>query len=156
MKKYLIAIIFCLAVPVFAQYPDNGGTSLIKPEITPGYNIDKDAEVKVLKFFKGIMENKIEDSYKLLLEDSPILKKKEDMEKLLKETNLAKKYYGKLAGFEFVSAEKVTESYIRLRYLGVCENYPMRWVFTMYRSPTKGWIVTKVLFDDMSEYYFQD
>ena len=155
MRKYILIVALFLAVPMMSQIPD-GGTSLMRPKISPAYNIDKDAEGKILKFFNGIMKNEIEDSYKSLLKNSPLRAKKDDMKKLIRETERAKKYYGKLAGFEFVSAEKVTDSYIRLRYLGVCENYPMRWVFTMYRSPKDGWIVTKILFDDMSEYYFED
>jgi hypothetical protein len=155
MKKYIIILALFLTIPTFAQ-PPNGGTSLTTPEISPAYNIDKEAETKVLQFFNGIMKDDIEDAYKLFLKKSPLRAKKDDMTKLIKETKRAKKYYGKLAGFEFVSAEKVTNSYIRLRYIGVCENYPMRWIFTMYRSPKNGWIVTKILFDDMSEYYFQD
>ncbi len=155
MKKYIIIFAFLFTIPIFSQNPEEG-TALIKPEISSAYNIDKDAEAKVMQFFNGLMSNEIEDAYKSFLKNSPLRAKKDDMSKLIKETGRAKKFYGKLAGFEFVSAEKVTDSYIRLRYLGVCENYPMRWVFTMYRSPKKGWIVTKILFDDMSEYYFED
>jgi len=75
---------------------------------------------------------------------------------LKKQTERSIDIYGDILSFEFVSAEQVTESYIRLRYLALHSSYPMRWIFTYYRSPDKNWIVTNVKFDDLSEYFFSD
>lgn len=153
MKKVIILLAILFAIPLMGQ---DKSTPLTTPTIAGVYGIDKEVETKVNSFFGEVMKGDVKNAYKILLFNSPIKADKEDKKQLIAETKRAYKYYGELSGIEFVSAEKVTDNYIRVRYLGLCENYPMRWIFTLYNSPTKGWIVTKVLFDDMTEYFFSD
>lgn len=131
-------------------------TSLTMPDSEKMFGVPDEIRKEVNTFFAGLLDGEIEKPYKTLLSDSPLTGKKEDVEELLRQTRKVNKYYGKMKGFEFVSSEAVTPSYMRIRYLGLCEKYPMRWIFTYYKSPKKGWVVTNILFDDMTEYYFSD
>lgn len=111
---------------------------------------------KVTKFFKKIIKKDIKEAYEDLLDKSPIKGRTEEVSNLIKQTFLSYDVYGNMKGYEPVNAEVVTESYMRLRYLGLYEKYPIRWVFTFYKSPESGWIITNVKFDDLSEYFFYD
>ncbi|MFA6570085.1 MAG: hypothetical protein WCT77_02500, partial [Bacteroidota bacterium] len=64
--------------------------------------------------------------------------------------------YGPIKGYEPVSSEIVTESLVRLRYFSLHTDFPMRWIFTFYKSPSRGWIVINIKFDDLSETFFTD
>jgi hypothetical protein len=118
--------------------------------------IDKDIIKKIDKFFQKVITDEINDGFEDLLRNSPIVMKKDDLSNLKKQTSRSIEIYGKIEGFDFVNAEAVTESFIRLRYLALHINYPMRWVFTFYRSPEKGWIVSNIKLDDQSEFFFSD
>ena len=106
-------------------------------------------------FFNQLIKNDVKEAYDNILTSSPISRQKADIDNLLSQTHRAFDIYGKLSGFEPVNAEIATESYIRLRYLGLHGNFPVRWIFTFYRSPEKDWIVTNIKFDDLSEYLFK-
>lgn len=110
---------------------------------------------RVEKFFSSLIKNDIKNAYVNILTNSPISKQKSDIDNLLAQTKRALEIYGSLDGYEPVNAEIATESYIRLRYLGLHGNFPVRWIFTFYRSPEKDWIVTNIKFDDLSEYFFK-
>jgi len=112
-------------------------------------------KTKVESFFSSLSKNDIKNAYDNILTSSPINRQREDIENLLSQTKRAIDIYGKLDGFEAVNAEIATDSYIRLRYLGLHGNFPVRWIFTFYRSPEKDWIVTNIKFDDLSEYFFK-
>lgn len=110
---------------------------------------------KVDVFFNALQNEQIEKAYEELLTNSPIKKNKEDLNNLIIQTKRAIGVYGKIHGYEPVSGELVSNSYIRLNYLGIHSNYPVRWIFTYYRSPKHDWIITSIKFDDLSEFYFK-
>lgn len=107
------------------------------------------------KFFNTIIENKIEKAFQDLLNNSPLQKKKDELEKLISETKRANLLYGMIKSYEPVSSDIVSESFIRVRYLAYHTDFPMRWVLTFYRSPKFGWIVVNIRFDDLSEFFFK-
>lgn len=110
---------------------------------------------RIEKFFSSLIKNEIKTAYDNILTSSPISRQKSDLDNLLNQTKRALDLYGKIEGFEPVNAEIATDSYIRLRYLGLHSNYPVRWIFTFYNSPEKDWIITNIKFDDLSEYFFK-
>lgn len=111
---------------------------------------------RVSFFFINISIKKIETAYSKLLLDSPLLSKDNQMRTLISETYKALEYYGDNLGYESVDLQKPANSIIRARYIGLHENYPVRWVFTFYKSPTLGWIVLNIKFDDLSQFYFDE
>ncbi len=111
---------------------------------------------KCSTFFDIAIADGFEKAFKTLLKNSPINKKSTDVEGLIKETNRAVNLYGKIVGYEPVSAEIASPSYIRIRYISIHADNPMRWVFTFYKSPVRGWVVNNVRFDDLTEFLFSD
>ncbi len=156
MKKVIILLIlFAISISV-AQ---DGGLQKAR-KLAGGtetfVDIPTELQDNIAKFFNRIGKKEIKDAYENLLEKSPIFEKKEELSSLVKQTLVSFDFYGKFYGFEPVNAEKVTDSYMRIRYIGLYEKYPIRWVFTYYKSPSRGWIVTNVKFDDLSEFFFYD
>ncbi|MCX6147149.1 MAG: hypothetical protein NTW25_07850 [Candidatus Kapabacteria bacterium] len=120
--------------------------------------IDIPAELKqrTTKFFNQLLDDKVNQAFEEMMLNSPINKKTEEMKSLIKQTKRAFELYGKLLSYEPVSNEVITGSFMRVRYLGLHSRYPMRWVFTFYKSPDQGWIITNVKFDDLSDFLFID
>ncbi len=111
---------------------------------------------KTNDFFANVINLKIVEAFDGILNNSPLAEKKAARKQLISQTKRAMQLYGNLKSYEAVSSETVSPSYIRLRFLGLHEKYPMRWIFTFYKSPEMGWIVTNIKFDDLSEFYFTD
>jgi hypothetical protein len=112
-------------------------------------------KTRIDDFFSLLIKGNVKTAYSNILVNSPISRQKVDLDNLLSQTSRAFDIYGKLNGYEAVNAEIATNSYMRLRYLGLHSNFPVRWIFTFYRSPENDWIVTNIKFDDLSEYFFK-
>lgn len=108
------------------------------------------------RFFDKIIAVEIEQAFEELIQNSPLQKKKEELEKLISETKRANLLYGQIKAYEPVSSDIVSESYIRIRYLAYHTDFPMRWIFTFYKSPKLGWIVVNIRFDDLSDFFFKE
>ncbi len=116
------------------------------------------SEVKTIlsDFFDGLQERNVPESYRNLLKNSPILDKEEELKNLIVQTNRSLDLYGKIKSFDFVEFDSVTESYFKTKFLANQEKLPTRWMFTFYKSPVRGWIVTNVQFDDLAEFFFEE
>ncbi len=158
MKIILTLLAYLIIVPA----ANSQGDALLKSAAASTANklsllgIPPALSKKTSEFFTNLVDGNLNLAYKELLNGSPISERKEEVATLIKETKLSVKLYGKIKGAEFVSSENVTGSYLRLRYLVLLDKLPMRWIFTFYKSPAKGWVVTNVKFDDLSEFYFTD
>jgi hypothetical protein len=133
--------------PDIAEYPIERGTNI---------NIPPAIDKKIDRFFNTMIEGETVLAFREFLRNSPIAEKEDEIGNLIKETKRSFELYGKLLSFEPVEAEYVTPSYMRLKYLGLNEDYPTRWMMTFYKSPAKGWMVTNIKFDDLAEYFFSD
>ncbi len=148
----LILSIFLISGNANAQSGGEASASMRQQFIgVPNVLLDK-----TTAFFENIKELKVVKAFDGILENSPLSEKKEARKQLISQTKKAMEIYGNLTSYEAVSSETITGSYIRLRFLGLHENYPMRWIFTFYKSPKMGWIITNIKFDDLSEFYFTD
>lgn len=119
-------------------------------------NVPIELQTRAKNFFELIEKNEIKKAFDVLLENSPLKNKEEQVKNLMDQTKQAIVLYGKVVSNEPVSSESASNSLIRLRYLGIHSNFPMRWIFTYFNSPKHGWIVINVKLDDMSEYFFSD
>jgi len=157
MKKSFILLIlaFLSLTTLFAQNEDKNDQKLQTPQ-GEVFGVPSELQTKINTFFKLLFEKKYEEAYDDLLVNSPLKEKAGSIEQLIKETKRISKFYGSLKGYEIVTSEAATKSYIRVRCLGICDEFPMRWLFTYYQSPKHGWIITNVKFDDLSEYFFTD
>lgn len=163
IKKYFILLLILgifSQINLYAQLPDNSSSAPTAPSATSGEaileEIPYEIHLKVKSFFSFLMKDDVDKAFKQLLDGSPIEKETKQIELLKATANKAKQLYGPVLGFDPVNSEYVTENFLRVRYLGLHSKFPMRWIFTFYKSPEKGWIVTNVKFDDSSEYFFKD
>lgn len=118
--------------------------------------VPQELKIKTSKFFNHLLDSNVTEAYKELMSGSFLVAQNDKLTTLANQTHRAFEIYGLIKGFEPVNAEEITKSFIRLRYIGLHTKFPMRWIFTFYKSPTAGWIVTNVKFDDLTEYYFSD
>lgn len=111
---------------------------------------------KTDRFFQKLVRSDVEGAFEEFLKDSPISGKKDQVRTLVDQARRSVELYGKMDGYEIVSHESVTESFLKVRFLALHSKFPMRWIISFYKSPDKGWIIINIKFDDMSEYYFSD
>ncbi len=153
--KILITLFLSLILISGSAFAQSGGeaSASMKQQFigVPNDLIDKTSD-----FFENIRKLEVVKAFNGILRNSPLAEKKEARKQLISQTKKAMEIYGNLKSYEAVSSETITGSYIRLRFLGLHENYPMRWIFTFYKSPKLGWIITNIKFDDLSEFYFTD
>ena len=119
-------------------------------------DIPKEIQDSCAHFFTNIKNNRVQEAYKCLLNNSAVAKSKEQFNNLVEQTARASELYGAMSDFECVNSERVCPSLIRVRYITKHVSFPMRWIITYYNSPTFGWIVMTMKFDDSSEYFFAD
>lgn len=132
--------------------------SLPKSSTTVKYyetTVPQELHTRISEFFKTVIRGEIEIGFTNLLRNSPLARKEQELKRLIEQTEKANSVYGVIKGFEAVDAEIASNSLIKCRYLGLYSRYPMRWIFTFYKSPDQGWILTNIKFDDQSDYYFR-
>lgn len=157
----LILVIIILSTSsfnAFSQKDEEATKPSVNSEFTKGIflGIPKELKEKCDNFFDVLLKSGVEKAFKDLLRESPISNKKEQVDNLISQTKKANSLYGMIKGYEPISSEIAALSLIRLRYLGLHPDSPTRWVFTFYNSPTRGWMIVNIKFDDLSEYLFSD
>lgn len=154
IKKFYLSVLIAIfsVVSVYSQE-----TAATRPTSSSQFNnVPQELQIKCNEFFDQLEKNEYKKAFDNLLINSPFRNKEEQVKSLIDQTKQAVVLYGKITGSEAVSSEIACPSLIRLRYIGIQSNYPMRWIFTFYNSPKSGWIVINVKLDDMSEYFFSD
>lgn len=159
MKRIFGLIIVFSLLFANVSFAQEEGVQKYRPgnsaKLFPINSAPSELQSKVSLFFKDLIRSEVSKAYERLLENSPLLKKEQDLQNLVKQTTRSMEIYGAVKGFEGVDSEIVTESMVKMRYLGLHGKYPMRWIFTFYKSPELGWLLINIKFDDMSEYFFQ-
>ncbi|MBN8573410.1 MAG: hypothetical protein ACK5C0_10590 [Candidatus Kapaibacterium sp.] len=107
-------------------------------------------------FFKSVIKGDAKRALERLLKETRMAEKEETMKGLLETIKRANEIYGDIKNYEVVSYENVSGSFTRLRCIALHPDFPMRWVFTFYRSPVKGWVTINVKLDDDSQYLFSE
>lgn len=118
--------------------------------------IPSELNLKANIFFNNLLDSNVTKAYEELIKGSYIFDRKDKIKTLITQTHRTFEIYGPLKGFELVNVEEVTTSFVRVRFLGKHSRFPMRWIFTFYKSPDQGWIITNVKFDDLTELFFED
>ncbi len=119
-------------------------------------DIPKEIQDSCTHFFTSVKNNRVQEAYKCLLNNSAVAKSKEQFNNLVEQTARASELYGVMSDFECVNSERVCPSLIRVRYITKHVSFPMRWIITYYNSPVYGWIVMTMKFDDSSDLFFTD
>jgi hypothetical protein len=89
-----------------------------------------------------------------LLRGSPLLKQTEAVGNLEKKTRDIPTLYGEMREAEWISTRRIGKSVVLVRYLANCENYPVVWHVTYYRSKrddsprnNDNWVVISLRYD---------
>ncbi|OGU15914.1 MAG: hypothetical protein A2X61_01450 [Ignavibacteria bacterium GWB2_35_12] len=150
-----VGILFFISLNVFSQESSLQKSSGIG-EGNSIANVPKEIQASCTAFFKLLVTAEVDKAFETILKNSPIAKKDDQIKNLIDQTKKSFKLYGNMQGYEPVNSEQVTESLLRVRYLSIHPDMPMRWIITYYNSPSRGWIVINIKFDDLAEYFFTD
>lgn len=153
----LIVLICFSTISVFAQdntLPKANTDKLPRAEVFQ--NIPFDVQKKCQLFFETLVAKDIAKAYQNLLENSSLKNRKDEVDNLKNETERAIRMYGDISAYEPVSSEIASPSYLRVRFITIHPDFPMRWIITFYKSPTRGWMVSNVRFDDLTNFFFTD
>lgn len=158
--KYILIIISLIAASAMGIYSQEDAlrrsNSSADAAQSALYNIPEELQQKCIHFFEILKLGDIDQAFRKLLKDSPLAQQQEQIDELIRETKRANRLYGELRGFEAVSSQTVAPSLLRMRYISLHPDIAMRWIITMYKSPTRGWIVINIIMDDNAEFYFDD
>ncbi len=155
-KLFVLVPILMMVVLSVSFSQDNTKLSKSTADAIDEINIPAEVKAMLNNFFDGLKQDNVEMAFEDFLKNSPLKDRKEDIQNLKEQTTRAIKIYGKYYGAKYVNGNQASDSYLRLRYLGLYEKYPMRWIFTYYKSPVLGWVVTNIKLDDLSEFYLND
>lgn len=106
-------------------------------------------------FLDSVSGGQTQSAYQDLLAGSPLLKQAEALKTLVSRTVELEPKYGRYRGCERIGSRRVGNDLVLLKYLYKCDNYPVLWYFTFYRTPAPGdlspeddtWRVITVRFD---------
>jgi hypothetical protein len=98
-------------------------------------------------FFNLLKENKIDEAYEIVLANTKIKGREEEVKSLKKQTRDAIKTYGPILGFEVIEQKRVGMSLLQVVCLSWSENFPLRWRFSYYR-PGDKWRLLDIFVDD--------
>lgn len=157
MKNKLIFLMAVFLLPVALYSQEEGLTKSSKNNSVVNKNLDipKDIRGKLNEFFKLVIKGEVSTAFQNLTVNSPIARKESEINNLIKQANRSFEIYGEIKGFEEVDVEMPTQCLLKVRYVGLHSRYPLRWIFTFYKSPDLGWIITNIKFDDLSETLFK-
>jgi hypothetical protein len=155
ISSLVVGLIIILSVSLFSQentlQKSSGST-----EGNSLANIPNEIQASCASFFKLLISAEVDKGFETILKNSPIAKKDDQLKNLIEQTKKSFKLYGNMQGYEPVNSEQVCESLLRVRYLSIHPDMPMRWIITFYHSPSRGWIVINIKFDDLAEFFFTD
>lgn len=112
-------------------------------------------DARVAQFLEAISLGQSQGAFADLLAGSQLLKQADAVKDLVARTNDLEAKYGAFRAFEKLSARRIGNDLVLMRYLYKCENFPVVWHFTFYRPPKSGetraktgtWRVVAVRFD---------
>ena len=116
-------------------------------------------DARAAQFLEGVSMGQAQSAYRELLAGSQLLKQTDALKTLIEKTVALEKKYGRYREFEQVATKRVGNDLVLLKYLYKCENFPVVWYFTFYRTPSPGeppvesrqWRVITVRFDTALE-----
>jgi len=114
-------------------------------------------DARVSQFLEGVSLGQSQNAFQELLSGSQLAKQADALKDLIARTNDIEAKYGKYRAFEQVSAKRVGNDLVLMRYLYKCENFPVVWYLAFYHTPNAAdassktgigiWRVVAVRFD---------
>jgi hypothetical protein len=107
----------------------------------------EDIQKVITTFFNLLKQDKIDEAYDIILTNTKIKGREDEVKGLKKQTLDAITTYGPILGFEIVEQKRVGTSLIQIVCLSWSENFPLRWRFSYYR-PGDKWRLIDIFVDD--------
>jgi hypothetical protein len=107
------------------------------------------------QFFNLLKENKIDEAYDLILTNTRIKGREEELSGLKKQTREAISTYGPILGYEMIDQKRVGMNLMQIVCLSLSDHFPLRWRFTYYR-PGGKWRLLDIFVDDKIGELFED
>ena len=112
-------------------------------------------DARVSQFLEGVSMGQAQSAFSELLAGSQLLKQGDILKEVIEKANELKSKYGRYRAFEKISAKRIGGDLVLMKYLYKCENFPVVWYLTFYRTPSPGeptaesdtWRVIAVRFD---------
>ena len=122
----LLAIAACLV---------SGQSSSGQEKVDP---VVESLDGKVSLFLEGISHGTAKKAFDDFLIGSPLSKKTADREALIESTSKLTEQFGEYRAFKLISAKRIGNDLVLMKYLYKCETFPVVWYFTFYRTPPRG------------------
>jgi hypothetical protein len=145
-----IVVVLALALPILV-----GGALAGSDDGKEKDTVLSTLDARATQFLEGVSLGQSQSAFTDLLSGSQLLKQADALKDLIGRTNDLEAKYGAYRSFEKVSAKRIGADLVLMRYLYKCENFPVVWHFTFYRTPGSGdtraksgtWRVVAVRFD---------
>lgn len=134
-----------------------GGVSLGQEALQEPDTEQEKLDARVNRFLDGVSAEDAQAAYEDLLAGSQLLRQKALTGLVEKTTELKK--YGKCHEFEQIGVKPVGKDLVLMKYLYKCEDFPVIWYFSFYRTPSGTtatadngvWRIVSVRFDTRLE-----
>ncbi len=101
----------------------------------------------ITDFFGLLKADKVDAAYDVVLTNTKIKGREDEVKALKKQTHDAVGTYGPILGFEIIEQKRVGMSLMQVVCLSWSENFPLRWRFSYYR-PGDKWRLIDIFVDD--------
>jgi hypothetical protein len=93
---------------------------------------------RATQFLDSVSGGQTQNAYQDLLAGSPLAKQTDALKALVGRTVELEPKYGRYRGCERIGARRIGADVVLMKYLYKCDNYPVIWYFTFYRTPAPG------------------
>jgi hypothetical protein len=132
----LRALAFCLAL------------TLAVPTLARAGEIGAPQDALVQRFFQQLQAGEIGPAYDKLFAGTLLVERKQaEVAMLNAQTASAMSLYGKVNGWELMSADNMSASYGQAIYLLRTDNAPLFFKFDFYKAKDR-WVVVRIFFND--------
>ncbi len=129
---------------------DKTGSKPVKAGVDDTLQLGESPEIPnqmAARFFGLLLKGQVDPAYDGLTKGSKIAERAEESKALRLKTQEALKVFGAVVGFEQVESKTVGPHLLRLTYLTVGKEFPLRWRLYFYR-PDSFWRLVDIRVDD--------
>ena len=109
--------------------------------------VDTPVRKQIDDFFVAIESHQIDAAYDQLTKDTKIAERADDIATLKSKTQQAVHLFGDVQGHEIVDVKNVGARLMRVTFLSLGKEFPLRWRFYYYRS-SEDWKLIDIRVDD--------
>ncbi len=113
----------------------SGSSAWAQEEETIDDPVVADLDTRVNHFLQGVSKGQTGEAFDELLAGSALRQQEEALKRLIEKTDALKDRYGAFRAAERIDAKHVGTDVVLIKYLYKCEDYPLAWYFTFYRTP---------------------